>query len=113
MSLDVVQLIAHEMVDQLAHGDYELVVQRCARSRLTSNDLRMAIHHYGRKLVSPPKDAYQHLDVVQVKGATVPTWSVRVPLWTEEEGRSDLTLELTVALGPNKPSVELDDLHVL
>jgi hypothetical protein len=113
MSLDALQSIVREMVDQLAHGDYESVVQRCAKSRLTSNDLRTVIRHYGRMLVSPPNDAYQNLDAVTVRAAEVPTWSVRAPLWTEEEGRSDLTLELTVALGPDKPNVELDDLHVL
>jgi hypothetical protein len=101
------------MVDQLTRGDYESLVKRCAKSRLTDNDLRAIIRDYGRKLVSPPADAYQTLDAVPVKDAVVPTWSIRAPLWTETEGRSDLTLELTVALGSGEPSVELDDLHVL
>jgi len=100
------------MVDQLARGDYESLVGQFVKSRLTSDDLRTVIREYGRKLVSPPNDAYQNLDAVQVKGAAVPTWSVRAPLWTEE-GRSDLTLELTIAVGPGAPSIELDDLHVL
>ena len=113
MSFDVLQSTAREMVDLLAHGDYELLVQRCAKSRLTSNDLRSVLRDYGRQLVSPPSDAYQDLDAVQVEGAAVPTWSLRAPLWTEDEGRSDMTLELTVALGPGKPTVELDDLLVL
>ena len=73
------------------------------KSRLTGDDLRNVIRNYGRKVVSPPPDAYNKLDAVQVTGATVPTWSVRAPLWTEEEGRSDLTLELTIAVGPGAP----------
>jgi hypothetical protein len=101
------------MVDHLVREDYESAVRRCVKSRLTSDDLRTVIHDYGRKLISPPADAYNSLDAVQVKGAAVPTWSVRVPLWTREEGRSDLTLELTIAVGPGAPSVELDDLQVL
>lgn len=113
MSLDVVRSTAREMVDQLARGDYESLVEQSVKSRLTSDDLRTVIRDYGRKLVSPPGDAYKKLDAVQVKGAAVPTWSVRAPLWTEEEGRSDLTLELTIAVGPGAPSVELDDLLVL
>jgi hypothetical protein len=71
------------------------------------------VRDYGRKLVSPPADAYNNLDAVQVKGAAVPTWSVRAPLWTEEQGRSDLTLELTIAVRLGAPSVELDELRVL
>ena len=113
MSLDVMIATAREMADQLACGDYDLLVERCVKSRLTSDDLRTVIREYGRKIVSPPADAYKDLDVVQVKGTVVPTWSVRAPLWTEEEGRSDLTLELTIAVGAGAPRVELDDLHVL
>jgi hypothetical protein len=80
---------------------------------LTSDDLRTAIRDYRRKLVPSPADAYDKFDAVQVKGAAVPTWSVGVSLWTEAEGRSDLTLELTIALGSGAPDIELDDLHVL
>ncbi len=113
MSLDALKSTAWEMVDQLAGADYELLLQRCDKSRLTRKDLHRVIRDYGRKLVSPPRNAYENLDTVQVKDATVPNWSVRAPLWTEDQGRSDLTLELTVTLGPDKPNVELDDLHVL
>jgi hypothetical protein len=113
MTLEALRSTARELVDRLVHEDYESVVQRCAKSRLTSDDLRTVIHDYGRKLVSPPNDAYRKLDIKRVRSATVPTWSVRAPLWTENEGLSDLTLELTIALGRGEPSVELDDLHAL
>jgi hypothetical protein len=103
------------MVDLLVRGDYESAVKVCIKSRLTSEDLRTIIRDYGRKLVSPPAEVYNKLDAIQVKDASVPTWSVRAPLWTKEEGRSDLTLELTiiVMLGSGPPSIALDDLRVL
>jgi hypothetical protein len=113
MSLDVLRSTIRQMMVQLAHKDYESAVRRCAKSRLTGDQLRAVVRNYGRKVVSPPPDAYNELDAVQVSGDAVPTWSVRAPLWTEEEGRSDLTLELTIAVGPGAPSIELDDLHVL
>ena len=113
MSFDALQSTAREMVDHLVRGDYGSLLARSAKSRLTSDDLHTVIRDYGRKLVSPPSDAYKKLDMVRIKGTTVPTWSVRAPLWTAEEGRSDLTLELTIAVGPGGPIVELDDLHVL
>jgi hypothetical protein len=112
MALEVLQFTAWEIVDQFARGDYDSIIQRCIKSRLTSNDLHKVISDYGGRLMSAPKGAYQKLDAVQVKDAAIPTWSVRVPLWTED-GRSDLTLELTIALGAGNPTVELDDLHVL
>jgi hypothetical protein len=113
MSLEVLRQIAIQVIDQLAQGEYKALVQQCAQSRLTSKDLEIVIGDYGKKLVSPPRDAYKKLDAIQVKDAIVPTWSVRVPLWTAEEGRSDLTLELTICLTPDKPIIKLDDLHVL
>lgn len=112
MALEVLRSTVWEMVDLIARKDYESAVKRCMKSRLTSDDLRIVIHDYARTLMSPPVNAYDSLDAVEVKGAAVPTWSVRAPLWTEEEGRSDLTLELTIAVGPDAPSVELDDLRV-
>jgi hypothetical protein len=113
MSLDAMRSIVREMVDRLAREDYESLIQHCSKSRLTSDDLRSVVHDYGRKLVSPPSDAYKDLDSVEVNSATVPKWSIRAPVWTREEGQSDLTLELTITLGPGEPSVELDDVHVL
>jgi hypothetical protein len=113
MSIDFLRSIARKMVDQLVNEDYGNFVDSCVESRLTSSDLRTVIRDYGRTLMSPPPNAYMHIDVVKVNSAAVPTWSVRVPLWTKEEGRSDLTLEMTVCFGPGSPSVRLDDLQVL
>jgi hypothetical protein len=96
----------------LAEGDYESIMERCPNSRLTGNDLKTAIREYGRKVVAPPAD-YAYLNVGQVGPTAVPTWWVVADLWTEEEGRSDLTLELTIAFGPDGPVIELDNLHVL
>jgi hypothetical protein len=113
MSVEELRSIVRDIVQMLVKGDYEQLVRRCTESRLTSGDLGAVIRQYGRELVVPPSDAYENLDAVQVKGALVPTWSVRAPLWTKDEGRSDLTLDLTIALGPGEPRVEIDDLHVL
>jgi hypothetical protein len=113
MQADALRATIFEIAGQLARGEYGALVQQCARSRLTSEDMRNVIHDYGRKLVCPPGNAYDDLDAVPVKNAALPTWSVRAPMWTEEEGRSDLTLDLTITVGSDKPVVEFDDLHVL
>ena len=36
-----------------------------------------------------------------------------MPLWTQEEGRSDLTVGMTIIEQQNNFVVELDDIHVL
>lgn len=49
-----------------------------------------------------------------VRGAGLPTWSVDVPPWSAEEGRSGVTLQLTIWAGAHGEfDVEVDDLHVL
>jgi hypothetical protein len=112
MSPDVLISTVRELVEQLARKDYEGLIARCATSRLTSDDLRNVVQEYGRTPISPPPNAYQNLDAIEVDGTAVPTWSVRAPLWTKEEGRSDLELQMTIVLRDGSPSVELDDLLV-
>lgn len=69
---------------------------------------------YGRTLQNLPDSLYDELDVIKVSSATLPTWSITVPLWTKEEGRSDLTLECTVIdNGLQELDIEIDNLHVL
>jgi hypothetical protein len=103
-----------DILAQLAAGDYFALEQRCGGIRLSAEDLATAVTAYGRHLVSPPKDLDLELDVAAIRNADPPAWSVAVPLHTREEGRSDLTLELTiVAAPPSGFRVELDDLHVL
>ena len=36
-----------------------------------------------------------------------------MPLWTKEEGRSDLSIEVTVIKETSGFKIELDDIHVL
>jgi hypothetical protein len=109
--IETLRNVSRELVAELARRDYDSMVGRCRKSRMTSADLSHVIRDYGCVVMEPP-DMYDSLDAVMVERAPIPTWSVRVPVWTTE-GRSDLTLELTIAIGPGGPEVELDDLHVL
>jgi hypothetical protein len=38
---------------------------------------------------------------------------VEADLWTEEDGRSDLTLEMTIEFEPSGPVIGINNLHVL
>jgi hypothetical protein len=53
--------------------------------------------------------------LVDVYAQTSPPDAVTldVPLWTREEGRSDLTLSVTAIRRGETYTVEVDDLHVL
>jgi hypothetical protein len=75
--------------------------------------MELAVREYGRTIIVPPGDAIPNLDVVKVTNADPERWSVDIPLWSKEEGRSDLTLEVTmIESGQELMHVEIDGIHV-
>ena len=51
-----------------------------------------ALAQYGRTFVFAPDDLEEYLDIVETGDGML---DVRAPLWTVEEGRSDLELRLS------------------
>jgi hypothetical protein len=113
MSTESLESVVRALVNRLAKGEYDAVLDQCSTSRLMVDDIRQVMDDYGRTFIEPPLSGYSELDAVAVRDAKHPTWSVRAPLWSKEEGRSDLTLEVTVIQDGDRWYVELDDLHVL
>jgi hypothetical protein len=73
-----------------------------------------ATQEYPGRLVMPPDQSIPEVDVVEIAGASPSAWSVNIPLWTAEEGRSDLTLQVTMRdSAEDLLDVEIDDIHVL
>jgi hypothetical protein len=113
MSTNSIRTTVRKVLSLISDGQYGCALQMCSISRLTEQDLRGVIRDYGFSFAQPSEDTDQYLDIVAVDGSAIPTWSVRASLWTLEEGRSDLTLELTVSDGPAGVAIELDDLRVM
>ena len=113
MTPETVQTAIREIVSLICDRQFAAALQRCAMSRLTESDIQKVIDDYGRTLSRPPVEAVQFDDIVNVEGRSEPVLSVRVPLWTLEEGRSDLTIELTIMQKADGLRIELDDLGVL
>jgi len=97
----------------LVERDYTGLERLCGGVRLTADAIALAVEDCGRTLCQLPDDRWPDLDVVEVTGAIPARFSVRVDLWTVEEGRSDLSLELTLIDQDEALGVEIDDLHVL
>lgn len=105
--------IVRRIVTMLVDEDY-LSLERLSQSRrLTAGEMDQAIKDYGEKLVFPPDEAFEDLDVIEVVAAQPRQWSVRFDLWTVREGKSDLSLELTLTEIGNEFRVEIDNMHVL
>lgn len=99
------------LVGHLVRGEYGVLEQESAGVRLSGGQIAEEVASYGRRLIHPPQSS-SWLDVVP--HSTGRGFSVSAALWTEEEGRSDLTLLLTVRLEPHGSyRIEIDDLHVL
>lgn len=98
----------------LVAENYEELARLTNSLRLTADELRQAVLDYGRRVVPPPQNTWTVRSTVEIEGAVPEAWSVYVDLWTAEEGRSDLTLELTIRdSAEDTYNVEIDNLHVL
>jgi len=110
---DGIQKTARRLVKMLAARDFAGLASWSKGARLNQNEMELAVREYGRTIIVPPGDAIPNLDVVKVTNADPERWSVDIPLWSKEEGRSDLTLEVTmIESGQELMHVEIDGIHV-
>jgi hypothetical protein len=100
------------LIEDLAAGRYAEIAADGRAGRLTEAELRTAIEQYGRTLVPLPVDGEMLVDIHE-QTSQPDTVTLDVPLWTREEGRSDLTLSVTAIKQGETYTVEVDDLHVL
>lgn len=102
------------IVEFIAAGDFGAAIAAAPGTRLTGQDLAAAVSEYGARIVPVPDHGLRQIEVTKVDGAEVPTWHVAVPMWSQEEGRSDLTLELWIKhIGHGLYAAEILNLHVL
>jgi hypothetical protein len=115
------------LVGMLVAGDYAGLEAVSRGRRLTAEELREAWEEYGgdlrlpgvpaRELRMPPESVFEtfdedNLDVLEL--ASPRSWAVLVPIWTVEEGRSDLTLEVVLTdTGGEQYDIEIVSLHVM
>lgn len=103
------------ILDLLVHGQYEALASSSV-GRLTADMLRQAAQEWPYPLIMPHSTALSDLIYSQgeINGLHPRQWWLDVNLWTAEEGRSDLTLSITLTDIPGEfYQVELDNLHVL
>ncbi len=102
-----------EVVDLLVDRKFSELAERTKGVRLTAKEIEGIIDSYGRNLTNAPTSAFEKLNAVFVKNSDPARYSVWFPLWTQEEGKSDLTLELTlIDSDKSQIGVELDNIRV-
>ena len=103
-----------QLVEWLVAGDFASIERYSNGVRLSASMISDAILEYGHKLVMPPPETFENLDVIKIIDAKPNKWSVRFDLWSEDEGRSDLTLECTLIDSEEALLIaEVDNLDVL
>jgi len=101
----------------LVDAQYDNLEQFCRKGGLTAQQLQKAVEAWPFRLVMPDSNVLEALvygEIVEVGNSNPTRWSVYVNLWSQEEGRSDLTLQLTAFDGHNDYyDAQIDDIHVL
>lgn len=82
-------------------------------SELLPEELADAVSHYPGRLVAIPEHGYDYVHLGVRDEASGGGWWVDIDLWTEEEGRSDLTAQFTAARVGDGFRFELKNVHVL
>jgi hypothetical protein len=101
-------------VNLLVRGQYDVLESMTRGKWLSAGQLRQAVTEYPHRLVQPPDSAWENLDVMHAMDLEPATFLVDFPLWTDDEGLSDLTLQLRlVEAYPSAFETEITDLHVL
>ncbi len=100
-----------KLVQMLAAARFSDLEADGRAGRLTAEELRRAVQEYGRTLRELPEEAWALVDEYRQNNSD--DFSLDVPLWTIEEGRSDLTLSISVRETREGVTLSIDDLHVL
>ena len=101
------------IVRMLVDGQYSELERISGGNRLPAELLEQSVEEYGRTLVMPPEKAFDNIDVIEVEGSSPKQYSVSVDLYSMEEGKSDLSLEMTLIEKSASFDVEIDNIHVL
>jgi hypothetical protein len=107
------------MIEGTVRYVYELLLEKKYKEleeftdskRLSAYEIRYSIEEYGFQLIQYPNEI--KLDVIEVTGSNPKEWSVVAPIYTDEEGMSDLSIELSVIdNGKKLYRTELDNIRV-
>lgn len=105
------------VVSLLVSGSYKRIEALSNGVRLKAKEIQAGVDEYGCRLCIPPDSAFDRIDVIQLKAVNPCQYSIRFRLFTEEEGESDLEIQMTLTDEPNRKSdglmsVEIDNILV-
>ena len=109
MNRDPFIKISREIVQHIADSRLDLL--NYYPDRTTQKDLARVLNEYGRTVVPLPDAGVAEVDVFR-PFTDEKRWLIEFPLWTREEGRSDLCLYLIVLEQDGQKVGYIDDIRV-
>ncbi|MGZ7460283.1 DUF7668 domain-containing protein [Pseudomonas sp. Ma2-10] len=100
-----------DLIDALVNGNFDKISAKKWYGRLNKHDIEARLSEYGNTLVLPPASFVEKIDTYEYNDGS--GLALDVPLWTEEEGMSDLTLSLELIYDEKKAKLQMTDLRVL
>lgn len=98
----------------LTESKFVELAELCNGEYIQAEHIEKAVSDYPYKLIYPKSEIINLLDIIEVDNSTPREWSVYCDLWTEEEGKSDLNLQLSIIEDPSEfYKFEIDGIHVL
>ena len=99
------------LVRDLAAHNYASLEMDGRSGRVTAQELARVIRDYGRTIAELPEEVWPLIDVYPV-GGRPGTCMIDIPIWTHEEGRSDLMLSLVLRETADGIELAITDLRV-
>ncbi|QXH44774.1 hypothetical protein KSS93_18015 [Pseudomonas xanthosomatis] len=97
-----------DLVTAISTLDVPTITQRNWQSRTTTIDLERVMLEYGNTFIAPPENFFDYAECYDFEDGT--GYQIEIPLWTLEEGRSDLVV--TIELNNNSKEISISDLRV-
>jgi hypothetical protein len=95
---DKIKGTVNDIVHALSVGDVQSLVDKKLLNADEADGTLEVIHQYGRHLTDIPLEGWDMIDVYFINQHKE-VYDMDIPLWTEEEGRSDLVLQAHVDHG--------------
>ena len=99
------------LINMIANGDVA-AMRNSPMIRAGQGDPLLWARDYPGTVVPLPPEGWNLADAIQVSGHP-DRLSVVIPLWTDNGGRSDLTLEAAIEDRAEGPVAEIGNIHVM
>ena len=102
--------LIEELVSNISTSDYNAIFEKHQYGRTNIDDIKRVVSEYNRTITILPDNAFKEAKVYYIEKEK--RLDIYIPLWTIEEGRSDLVLFLSGYIISGIPKIEINDLLV-